>query len=180
MKKINDLILKSERFVIGLMSGTSLDGTDAALVRITGNFTDTTAELMAFVTIPYSMKERNAIREFAQGNFGGSHEYCRLHSLIGKLETEACLAVCEKAGIKIPQIDLVGSHGQTVFHMPSAEEYLGFQVRGTLQLGNADYIAEALDCVVVSDFRSRDMAAGGQGAPLVPYTEYLLYRSTKK
>ena len=84
--------------------------------------------------------------------------------------------MCEKAHADPASVDLVGSHGQTLYHVPLAETYLGRPVRGTLQLGEASVIAEGLGCPVVSDFRVRDMAAGGQGAPLVPYTEYLLYR----
>ena len=77
-------------------------------------------------------------------------------------------------------VAFVGSHGQTVFHAPVEQDYLGYKVRGTLQIGEASMIVEALGCPVVSDFRVRDMAAGGLGAPLVPYTEYLLYQDPQR
>lgn len=173
---ISDIIAKDKRMVIGLMSGTSLDGMDAALVSISGCGLATQAELVGFVSLVYPQHIREALFAETQGEYGGSHEYCRLDSLVGQLSADACLEVCRQAGINPQQIDLVGSHGQTVYHMPVAEEYLGYQVRGTLQLGDSAIIAEKLGCAVVSDFRIRDMAAGGQGAPLVPYTEYLLYR----
>ena len=88
--------------------------------------------------------------------------------------------LCEQAGIATADVDLAGNHGQTVWHMPQTAEYLKAQVRGTLQIGEDAYIAEALGCPVVGDFRVRDMAAGGLGAPLVPYVEYLLYRRMDK
>ena len=84
--------------------------------------------------------------------------------------------MCEQAGVSPGSVDLVGSHGQTLYHAPQGEEYAGRNVRGTLQLGEASVVCEGLSCPVVSDFRVRDLAAGGQGAPLVPYAEYLLYR----
>ena len=77
-------------------------------------------------------------------------------------------------------IDLIGSHGQTVYHQPEQKEYLGYPVAGTLQIGDVSELCEYMDVVAVSDFRIRDMAAGGQGAPLVPYTEYLIYKDREK
>jgi anhydro-N-acetylmuramic acid kinase len=124
------------------MSGTSLDGMDAALVEIAGVGRATELRLLAFLTLPYSGELRSALLEAAQGETGGSRALCCLNVLLGEAAARACLAVCD---------------------------------RGTLQAGEAAIIAEALGCPVVSDFRVRDLAAGGQGAPLVPYTEYLLY-----
>ena len=166
--------------VIGLMSGTSADGMDAALTRITGSGTDISVQLIDFVSLPYPQDIRQAILRLASGTSGGSRELCLFHFLLGQLGLEACLSVCQKAGIDPKQIDLVGSHGQTLYHIPEAEEYLGHSVRGTLQLGEASVISEGIGCPVVSDFRVRDMAAGGQGAPLVPYVEYLLSRKTDR
>ena len=166
--------------VIGLMSGTSADGMDAALVEIAGCGTGTKVKLLGFVSMPYEEKVRNEILRLAEGKAGGSHDLCLFHFLLGQLSLDACLAVCEKAGVSPDTVDLVGSHGQTLYHIPLAEDYLGRPVRGTLQLGEASVIAEGLRCPVVSDFRVGDLAAGGQGAPLVPYAEYLLYRQTDK
>ena len=162
--------------VIGLMSGTSGDGMDAALTEITGCGLSTKVRVLGFVSVPYPDAVRREIFRLASGGEGGSRDLCLFSFLLGQLSLEACLAVCEAAGAAPETVDLVGSHGQTLYHQPEAVEYLGRQVRGTLQPGEASVIAEGLGCPVVSDFRVRDLAAGGQGAPLVPYAEYLLYR----
>lgn len=173
---VGDIVEKDPKLVIGLMSGTSTDGIDAVLVQIHGKGTTTKVHQVAFTTIPFQDPVRARILAVASGSFGGSEELCRLNFLIGELSAEACIAVCELAGIKPDRIDLVGSHGQTVFHAPIPSDYLGRTFPSTLQIGEASVIAERLGCLVVSDFRVRDTAAQGQGAPLVPYTEYLLYQ----
>lgn len=176
MNKLAQLMDKKDKLVIGLMSGTSADGIDAVLVQIQGWGMDTRVHQREFITLPFPPAVRERILTMTQGGFGGSQEMCQMHFLLGKLYADACITLCDTAGIAPSQIDLVGSHGQTVFHIPQRDEYLGFEVSGTLQIGEPSLIAEALGCVVVSDFRVRDMAADGQGAPLVPYTEYLMYR----
>ena len=176
MRQLQNLWEKDTLRVIGLMSGTSADGMDAALTEITGFGPSTRVKTLAFVSLPYDREVREIILRLASGQAGGSREMCLFSFLMGQLSLEACLAVCEKAGVAPESVDLVGSHGQTLWHIPVAEAYGGRQVRGTLQLGEPSLICEKFGCPVVSDFRVRDMAAGGQGAPLVPYVEYLLYR----
>lgn len=176
MQSLSDLMQKNPLRVIGLMSGTSADGMDAALTEISGFGLSTKVKMLGFVSVPYPEEIRKEILRLASGTEGGSRDLCLFSFLFGQLALEACRALCEKASADPASVDLVGSHGQTLYHVPAAETYLGRQVRGTLQLGEASVIAEGLGCPVVSDFRVRDMAAGGQGAPLVPYTEYLLYR----
>ena len=177
MLPICEILTKPRVLAIGLMSGTSADGMDVALVEIEGCGLATRVRQRAFVSLPYSQEVRAAILRLAGGESGGSHELSLFHFLLGKLSLEACLAVCEAAGVSPGDVDFVGSHGQTLYHIPVAERYLGHDVRATLQLGEPSVVCEGLGCPVVSDFRVRDMAAGGLGAPLVPYTEYLLYRS---
>lgn len=176
MQALSDLQKKDTLRVIGLMSGTSADGMDAALTEISGFGLSTKVKMLSFVSVPYAEDVREEILRLASGRSGGSRDLCLFSFLLGQLSLDACRAVCEKAHVDPASVDLVGSHGQTLYHVPLAETYLGRPVRGTLQLGEASVIAEGLGCAVVSDFRVRDMAAGGQGAPLVPYTEYLLYR----
>ncbi|MGN0907212.1 MAG: anhydro-N-acetylmuramic acid kinase, partial [Bullifex sp.] len=112
-----------------------------------------------------------------KGSEGGSRELTEMSFLLGHLFLDAAVAVCEKAGVSRDDVDLIGSHGHTVFHIPESVDYLGHNVRGTMQIGDVGELCEYFSCPVVSDFRTRDFAAGGMGAPLVPYTEYLLFRS---
>lgn len=162
---------------IGLMSGTSCDGMDAALVRIEGFSTGTRLELVDFISLSYSREVREKLLSLVKGDNGGSAELSRINFAVGELSRQACLEVCRKAGVQPSEIAFIGSHGHTFYHEPNPVDYLGMKVASTLQLGEASVINETFPCPVVSDFRVRDVAAGGQGAPLVPYTEFILYRS---
>ncbi|MDR2552082.1 MAG: anhydro-N-acetylmuramic acid kinase [Treponema sp.] len=173
---LEKLIAKPKRIALGLMSGTSLDGMDAALLEIEGTGLALKVNLLDFLTVPYDEALRRVLTDAVQGERGGSRLICGLNALLGDIAAEAAAALCQKAGLPPESVDFAGSHGQTVYHQSEADPLAGRMVRGTLQIGEAAVIAEKLGCIVVSDFRVRDIAAGGQGAPLVPYTEYLLYR----
>lgn len=175
-----EVMQKKEKLVIGLMSGTSADGVDAALVRISGCGGRTEIKQLGYISIPFDAAVRERILKLAEGNFGGSAELCRMNRLLGELYLDACLAVCRQAGVNANEVDLVGCHGQTLFHEPTPVCYLGKNITSTLQIGDPSVICEKLGAIAVSDFRVRDMAAGGGGAPLVPYTEYLLYRDGER
>ena len=148
---------------VGLMSGTSLDGVSAALVRIVDS---ASIELLRFRTNPYSPAERarvsNAIHQAT------ARELALLNAALGELSARATLDLLTEAGVPTRSISFVASHGQTVWHEPA---------QATLQLGDPAVIAERVGVRVVSDFRSRDVAAGGQGAPLVPIADALLFGS---
>lgn len=180
MKKFLKPTEKKTRIAIGLMSGTCTDGIDAALVQLDGFATDTKVKLLEFITIPYANDLRTELLNIASGSFGGSYEISKANFLLGQLSAEACLAVCKKAHISPSDIDFIGSHGHTIYHQPMTEEYFSHKITSTLQIGEAAVISEVIGCPVVADFRVRDMAAGGYGAPLVPYTEYLLYSEAGK
>lgn len=170
-----ELWKKPSRLVVGLMSGTSADGIDAVLTRITGSGLSAKVEQLGFYFLPFDQATRQAILNICGGNSGGTREVCLLGTHLGKLYARAVRELMKAAGAE--KVDLIGSHGQTVYHIPEETEYLNTTLRGTLQIGDPSYLAEEFGCPVVSDFRIRDMAAGGLGAPLVPYTEFLLYRS---
>jgi anhydro-N-acetylmuramic acid kinase len=160
--------------VIGLMSGTSLDGIDAALVEIEGAAERPDWELRAFVDSPYSADQRRTIHDGILS--GTAASLCRLNADLGEWFAEAALRLCREAGISAASVAAVGSHGQTVWHEPPLEGRRG----ATLQLGCAATIAERTGIPVVSDFRSRDVAAGGEGAPLVPWVDRLLFSHDTK
>jgi len=166
---------KPSRLVVGLMSGTSADGIDAVLTRITGSGRSTKAEQLGFYFLPFDAATRRAILELCGGNSGGTREVCLLGTHLGLLYARAVRELLKETHTET--IDLIGCHGQTVYHIPEPTPYLNTSLRGTLQIGDPSCLAEEFGCPVVSDFRIRDMAAGGLGAPLVPYTEFLLYRS---
>jgi len=166
---------KPSRLVVGLMSGTSADGIDAVLTRITGCGLTTQVTQLGFYFLPFEPETRSAILRICSGEIGGTREVCLLGTHLGKLYAQAVRELLKETNTA--QIDLIGCHGQTVYHIPEETDYLGTALRGTLQIGDPSYLAEEFGCPVVSDFRIRDMAAGGLGAPLVPYTEFLLYRS---
>ncbi|GIW70873.1 MAG: anhydro-N-acetylmuramic acid kinase [Planctomycetota bacterium] len=169
MKRLIELHRKRERLVVGLMSGTSVDGVDAALVRITGAGPGCGVELLAFYRQPYEASLRERIHAAFEGT---SRALCELNFLLGEAFAEAALGVIAAAGREPEQIDLIGVSGQTVYHIPRA----GGGVPSTLQLGEASVVAERTGIPCVCDFRTRDVAAGGEGAPLVPYVDYLLFR----
>ena len=166
------------RLVVGLMSGTSADGIDAVLTRITGFGLTTKVEQLGFYFQPFDAATRQAILDICGGETGGTREVCLLGTHLGKLYAQAVRELLKATGTE--KVDLIGNHGQTVYHIPEETPYLNVTIRGTLQIGDPSYLAEEFGCPVVSDFRIRDMAAGGLGAPLVPYTEFLLYRSEEE
>ena len=112
----------------------------------------------------------------ASGSFDGSEELSAMNFYLGELFAQACFAVCKEAKVDISRVDFIGSYGHTVFHAPNERRYFGKLITSILQIDEAAVIAERTGCVTVADFRVRDVAAGGAGAPLVSFTEYLLYR----
>jgi anhydro-N-acetylmuramic acid kinase len=160
---------RPSRLVIGLLSGTSADGTDAALCEIAGSGEATRASVRSFVTTPFPRALRERIFRLAQAD---ASELCDLDVLLGEAFAEAAHAVCGVAGVGLAAVDLIGSHGQTAVHHPRSAGSLG----ATLQIGEPAVIAERTGRPVISDFRVRDVAAGGEGAPLVPLVDHLLFR----
>ena len=163
------------RLVIGLMSGTSLDGVDAALIQISGGEHART-DLIHFVSIPFDEPVQAELLKIASGEPSSVRSVSHLNFLLGELYSEAVFKLCREAQIETSRVDLIGSHGQTVYHQSEPEAFCGRVVASTLQIGEASILAERTGITSVSDFRPRDMAAGGKGAPLIPYVDYLLFR----
>src|SRR3990170_1545390 len=226
---------KNPKKVIGLMSGTSADGVDACLVEISGNGIHTKINILGFETYPYDETTRSSILEACNPETGTVDKVCQLNFHLGKLFANAAISIANKAHIPIKDIDLIGSHGQTIYHIPNPEtiskskvrsnNYVtvhphlnlphqggGIQgnneyspplvggvrgggellhnfkgetwdlphIRSTLQIGEPSVIAQETGVTTVADFRQRDIAAGGQGAPLVPYVDFILFRDKER
>lgn len=169
MKQLLKIARLKKRLVVGLMSGTSADGVDAALVEIEGASTDMRLRVLAFETYPYSKQMASAVRNLQDGD---TRQVCEMNFRLGELFARAALDVIQSAGLKPPDVHLIGSHGQTVYHQPDIEP----PGRSTLQIGEPAVIAERTGICTVADFRVRDVAAGGFGAPLIPYVDFLLFR----
>ena len=166
--------------VAGLMSGTSADGIDVALVEITGLGWDTKFRLRAFRSVPYPPQVRRRVLEIASGLAVAASEISQMNFLLGELFARACRTVCHRAGIPLEQLHLIGSHGQTICHQNRSTRFCGHPVQSTLQIGEPAIIAEHTGVTTIADFRPTDVAAGGQGAPLVPFFDYLLYRHPQR
>ena len=157
---------KGEEIFVGLMSGTSADGIDAVAVKLLG-VVPVRASVLAHTRHPFPAEVRKAILTLATA--GTVAEVCELNFALGARFGRAALSVIRKAGLTPDQIKAIGSHGQTVRHLPNA------RTRSTLQIGEPAVIAELTGVTTVADFRVADMAAGGQGAPLVPYADWALF-----
>jgi anhydro-N-acetylmuramic acid kinase len=161
--------------VIGLISGTSMDAIDAALVELKRVDDALHMRVRAFAMLPYNPALRERLVGLLPPHAGSTAEVCALNVAVGEAFAAAALALAEGAGVPIETVDLIGSHGQTVYHQVAADAE-----RSTLQIGAPAVIAERTGCTVVADFRPRDMAAGGQGAPLVPYLDALLFHDDRR
>lgn len=165
---------KKSRLIIGLMSGTSLDGLDVALCRISGSGVQTKVKLVKFYTWPYNTKFKNSILEvFAKPQID-FQKLTELNAVIGKTHGQLVLKSLKKWKVKPQQVDVIASHGQTVFHAPQFL-YPQANQNATLQIGDGDHLAVETGILTVSDFRQKHVAAGGEGAPLAVYGDYLLF-----
>ncbi|NIO11618.1 MAG: anhydro-N-acetylmuramic acid kinase [Deltaproteobacteria bacterium] len=165
-----------KRIVVGLMSGTSMDGVDAALGVVTGSGESCRFKPLGFISTPYPKRIREELLEIGQAHnrSPNSTQLASLNFRLGELFAQAAERVVRSAGRSLRSVNIIGSHGQTVFHHPRGRE------RATLQLGEAAVIAERTGVTTVADFRPADVASGGEGAPLTPYVHYLLFRNKRK
>jgi anhydro-N-acetylmuramic acid kinase len=159
---------KPARLVVGLMSGTSADSIDVAVCRMTGQGTGVGVELLHYREHAHDPEVRRRVIGIAGLDVRGVAE---LHVMVGEAFATACLATLEEAGLAPQDIDLIGSHGQTVYHHSG----VAGAIRATLQVGDGDIIAVRTGRCVISDFRARDVAAGGEGAPLSPIADAVLF-----
>ena len=169
------------RLAVGLISGTSLDGIDAALVRISGRGNRIQTELLAFKTYPYPADLRARLLRLAAGEPVTSGEVSELNFRVGERFAAAALRLCRAERVNPSSLACIGSHGQTVFHQGRAVRTgKGKSLASTLQIGEPSLIAARCGVTTVADFRPADMARGGEGAPLVPLVDYLLFSHPQK
>ncbi|MEF7655131.1 anhydro-N-acetylmuramic acid kinase AnmK [Bacillus thuringiensis] len=164
-------------YIAGVMSGTSLDGIDVALVRIEGSGVESKVELIHFTTISFCNDIKSEIQQALSIETSNVQLICSLNFKLGLCFANAVKEVCKETNFSLEQLDLIGSHGQTIYHQPKQD---GNMIPSTLQIGEPAVIAYETNTTVISNFRTMDMAAGGQGAPLVPYSEVILYRDPSK
>ena len=162
------------------MSGTSADGIDAAVIRLRGADDGLSLDVLGFDTVAFPPGLRDRLMEVSDPETGRIDELGRLHFELGELFARAAAGVAGSAGLSMEEIDLIGSHGQTVHHLPGREARFGVETGATLQIGDPSVIAQRTGVVTIGDFRAADVARGGQGAPLVPYVDYLLFRHPVK
>jgi len=166
--------------VLGMMSGTSVDGIDISLVRISGAPPKLQIKLLHHAAVAFPAAVRKEILCVAEQTPMASGELSQLHFRLGHIYADAALAACKKFRVSPRKIDLIGNHGQTIFHQGTPVSFLGEPTSSTLQIGEGAIIAARTGITTVSDFRPADMALGGNGAPLVPFADYALYRHPKR
>jgi len=169
MQRLADLAQRSVRRVVGLISGTSADGIDAALVEVSGVGLRARLRLIAGLTVPFRPSDRDELFRMFDPSTATVDRITAFNFHLGDLFAEAALAVIAQAGMPVAEVDLIGSHGQTIWHIPAPHG-------STLQIGEPAVIAERTGLPVMADFRVADIAAGGQGAPLASYFDLIVFR----
>ncbi|BCD90553.1 anhydro-N-acetylmuramic acid kinase [Francisella halioticida] len=165
------------KYCIGIMSGTSLDGIDVALCKIRGHGLDTDIKLVSYKTYPYSVNLFNDIKRSLDLSRSNAQLLCSLNFKLGSEYANAVKDLVRNVDLSLKDIEFIANHGQTIYHQAMRED--GF-IKSSLQLGDAATIAYECQTTVISNFRAGDIAAGGDGAPLVPYVDYILYRDKNK
>lgn len=175
IQKLHNIAGKTERIIIGLMSGTSVDGLDVALCKCSGAGMDTSVELLAFETVPYNEDFKNEIAAVFSRRDADLEKITLLNEWIAQQHAAIINDCLKKWNRRAEEIDLIASHGQTIFHVPKRLHHQEKFGNATLQLGDGDHIAVATGIITVSDFRQKHIAAGGEGAPLAAYGDFLIF-----
>lgn len=174
-KQLFEILQKPERLIIGLMSGTSLDGLDIALCAVKGNGSATKIRLLEFITVPYTEEFKLEVKAVFSKRATDLQMVCLMNEKIGLHHANLILETLKIWGRSTSEIDVIASHGQTIFHAPKALHGLPDYPNATLQIGDGDHIAVKTGIITISDFRQKHLAAGGEGAPLAVYGDYLLF-----
>lgn len=180
LQRLAGLATRPQRRIIGLMSGTSLDGLDIALCAFKGSGLSTTFELEHFTTVPYTVAFRQEIRRVFAADAVSLQDATLLNVVIARAHADMVNRALSSWGVATSDIDLIASHGQTVYHAPSWMHGRPNYPNATLQIGDGDHIAHLTGIITLSDFRQKHVAAGGEGAPLAAYGDVLLLSDEKE
>jgi anhydro-N-acetylmuramic acid kinase len=170
--ELKQIMVKDKRISIGIMSGTSLDGIDVCLTEIEGSGINTKVKLLDFITYEYNDSERKEILKLCNPKTSDVETICKMNIYLGRKFGQVAKDLMDKNNLKSSDVDFVSSHGQTIYHMPD--------YGATLQIGELAEIAAKTGCLTIGDYRPSDMAVGGQGAPLVPFVDYILFSDKNK
>lgn len=173
ISRLARIATKKSRTIIGLMSGTSMDGLDVALCQVSGSGLRTSLKLTAFETVPYSPDVKARISEVFAKSSVDFEQLCILNPWLGQLHADMVKQCLRKWRISSDKVDLIASHGQTIYHSP-ASQHPEEDINATMQIGDGDQIAVRTGIITISDFRQKHIAKGGEGAPLAVYGDYLL------
>jgi anhydro-N-acetylmuramic acid kinase len=172
---LHQIAAKNKRTIIGLMSGTSLDGLDIALCEIEGFGTDTKIEIKHFETVSYEPSFKEKIKEIFSKHEVDLEKVCLLNAYVGVQHAGMINACLQKWNINKEAVDIIASHGQTIYHAPKILHKQEAYGNATLQIGDGDHVAVNTGIITLSDFRQKHIAAGGEGAPLAVYGDYLIF-----
>lgn len=173
--RLYQMAQQPERKIIGLMSGTSLDGLDIALCLCRNSGRETQVRLLNFITLPYSNDFKADIKSIFSRKDADLEKVCLLNELVGIKHAEMILSALQQWGLSPNEVDAIASHGQTIFHAPKSLHGLANYPNATLQIGDGDHIAVHTGIITLADFRQKHIAAGGEGAPLAVYGDYLVF-----
>jgi len=177
IQKLLNAANKPSRTIIGLMSGTSMDGLDVAVTKVTGNGKDTSVEVLNFETVPFEREYQAELQAIFCKETVSLQRLTLLNAITAKVHADIVLGCLQKWNIPVEEIDCIASHGQTIYHAPKSLHGLANYPNATLQIGDGDHLAVSTGITTISDFRQKHVAAGGEGAPLALYGDQILFTS---
>ena len=170
----------NSKLIIGTLSGTSVDSVDIVLVRISEYGVNTKLEVLNYAQYAFPCEIKNFILKCTSPEHSNVADICKLNFILGRLFSDKINIFIRESGFSNSEIFCIGSHGQTIYHIPSNEKYFGYNGKSTLQIGDPSVIANLTEITTIGDFRCADIAVGGTGAPLVPYLDYILFNAPYK
>ncbi|MGV3705770.1 MAG: anhydro-N-acetylmuramic acid kinase [Arcticibacter sp.] len=180
LQKLTNSAEKTSRTIIGLMSGTSMDGLDVALTRVSSYGRNTSVELLRFETVAYQPEFREDLQSIFCKESVSLQRLTLLNAVTAKVHADIILECLKKWDIAADEIDCIASHGQTIYHAPKSLHALDQYPNATLQIGDGDHLAVSTGITTISDFRQKHIAAGGEGAPLALYGDQILFASSNE